>query len=167
MQSAPSVITKDVATGWEDFIQHTLQSWWRWKRSLKFSGKTLLNPIGRSYRTIAKTLNIPVNTTVSIICRWKVHRTTNNCPGQVHKSTLTLMIRKVREKAAVTWKEFQNDLKAAGTKMTQGTPSGELHCNLCSYTSCKSPPTLKKKKKKHLDKLVLFWNNILWSNEEP
>lgn len=33
---------------------------------------------GKSYRAIAKTLNIPVSTIGSIISRWKVHGTTNN-----------------------------------------------------------------------------------------
>lgn len=58
------------------------------------------------------------------------------------------MIRKVREKPAVSGKEAQEDTKAAGTAVIQRIIGNELLCNhLHSYTSGQTF-LLKKKKRK-------------------
>ena len=65
------------------------------------------------------------------------------------------MIRKVREKPAVTQKDLQDDHKVG---VTQRPVSIELHCSRLRYLHLKFAP-------KHLDKSQLFWNNALWSDE--
>lgn len=60
------------------------------------------------------------------------------CHPRFHKA-LRLMISKVREKPIIMEKNLQDDLKATGTTITQGTISRHMHCKLHSYTPCKTP----------------------------
>lgn len=52
---------------------------------------------------------------VKVICSWKVHRITTNHTWTVYDR---LMTQRVRQKPAVTQKELEDELKAAGTTVT-------------------------------------------------
>lgn len=63
----------------------------------------------KSYRAIAKALNIAVSIT-------GVNNNPRTCPPcKISQCALRVMLKKVREKPAVIQKELQGDLKAAGT----------------------------------------------------
>lgn len=64
-----------------------------------------------------ESVNIPISTTGSIICRWKVHRASNNPPAcRISQHALRLKIRKVRETTTVSGRELQDKLKAVGKR---------------------------------------------------
>lgn len=73
---------------------------------------------GKTHRKV-KTLINPRTTICLTICKWKVHGTIINRPWNGVPDALRLMIRKVKEILAVTYKDFQKDLKAAGTTVLQ------------------------------------------------
>lgn len=72
-----------------------------------------------------KTLNIPVTTTGSKICRWSIHGTTTNHP-QTNAPCKTSHVLRLMIKSH---KEFQDVLKVVETTVTQRTINNELVSN--------------------------------------
>ncbi|KAI5094276.1 hypothetical protein C0J45_16000, partial [Silurus meridionalis] len=85
-----------------------------------------LQKAGMDYKTIAKQLGKKVTTVGEIIRKWKKHKITvhlpqSGSPCKISPHGVPMIMRMVRNQPITKWKYFVNDLKAAGTIVTNKT----------------------------------------------
>src|SRR4029434_10071338 len=85
----------------------------------------------------------------AIIRKWKQHQTTVNrsrsgATCKISPRAVSVIIRKVQNNPRTTQGELVNDLKAAGTTVTQKTIGNTPRCNGLKYCSTRKVPLLKK-----------------------
>src|SRR4029434_4872628 len=130
------------------------------------------------YKTIGKQLGENQTTIGAIIRKWMQHQTTVNrsrsgAPCKVSPRAVSVIIRKVRNNPRTTQGELANDLKAAGTTVTQKTIGKTLGCNGLKYCSTRKVSLLKKAHVQgclkfangHLNDFKEDWENVMWSDE--
>ncbi len=104
-----------------------------------------LHKTGMGYKTIAKQLGEKVTTVGAIIRKWKKHKITVNLPRsgapcKISPRGVSMIMRTVRNQPRTTREDLVNDLKAAGTIVTEKTIDNTLHRErLKSCSSARSP----------------------------
>ncbi len=100
-----------------------------------------------SYKTIAKQFGEKVTTIGVIIRKWKKHKITVNLPRsgapcKISPRGISMIMRTVRNQPRTTREDLVNDLKAAGTTVTNKTIGNTLRHE--ELKSCSKVPFLKK-----------------------
>ncbi len=133
-----------------------------------------LHKAGMGYKTIAKQLGEKVTTVGAIIRKWKKHKITINLPRtgapcKISPRGVSLIMRTVRNQPRTTREDLVNDLKAAGTIVTQKTIGNTLCREGLKSCSARKVPLLKKA---HVQARLKFandseenWVKVLWSDE--
>ncbi len=137
-----------------------------------------LHKAGMGYMTIAKQLGEKVTTVGAIIRKWKKHKITVNLPrsGAPCKITprgVSMIMRMVRNQPRTTRENLVNDLKAAGTIVTNKTIGNTLRREGLKSCSARKVPLLKKAlvqarlkfANEHLNDSEENWVKVLWSDE--
>ncbi|KAF7646787.1 hypothetical protein LDENG_00182360 [Lucifuga dentata] len=133
---------------------------------------------GNGYKKIANALNVPRDTAGSVVHKFKVKGTLTTLPGRGRKRKLStaatrFLRRQVVKNPQVTAKDLQQDLVAAGTKVSVCTVRCILNTEgLYGLTPRRTPLLTHKHKKSrlqysqnHINKPQKFWDSVLWSNE--
>uniref|UniRef100_A0A8C5MRA4 Transposase n=1 Tax=Leptobrachium leishanense TaxID=445787 RepID=A0A8C5MRA4_9ANUR len=152
-------------------------------KSREWSRKTreeviTLHSKGNGYKKIAKMLNIPRETTGSIIRKFKAKGTVETLPGRGRKKMLTstavrYLKRRVEKSPRVTAEELRKDLSDVGTEVSAQTirrtlRNEGLHARTPRRTPLLSPKNKKSRlqyAKSHVDKPQKFWDSVLWTDE--
>ncbi|XP_074551362.1 uncharacterized protein LOC141808592 [Halichoeres trimaculatus] len=137
-----------------------------------------LHKAGTGYKTISKKLNEKVTTVGAIIRKWKKYNMTVNpprprAPCKISPRGVSVIMRKIRDQLGTTREELINDLKAAGTTITEKTIGNTLRRNGLKSCSARKVPLLKKA---HIQACLKFanehitdserdWEKVLWSDE--
>ncbi len=133
-----------------------------------------LHKAGMGYKTIAKQLGEKVTTVGAIIRKWKKHKITINLPRtgapcKISPRGVSTIMRTVRNQPRTTREDLVNDLKTAGTIVTQKTIGNTLRCEGLKSCSARKVPLLKKA---HVQARLKFandseenWVKVLWSDE--
>uniref|UniRef100_A0A3Q3R835 Tc1-like transposase DDE domain-containing protein n=1 Tax=Monopterus albus TaxID=43700 RepID=A0A3Q3R835_MONAL len=135
-----------------------------------------LHKAGMGYKTIAKQLGEKVTTVGAIIHRWKKHKLTANLPRPVAPCKISprgvsMIMRTVRNQPGTTREELVNDLKAAGTIVTEKTVGNTLRREGLKSCCARKVPLLKKAHllaclkfaTEHLTDSEEDWVKVLWS----
>ena len=124
------------------------------------------------YKKISKQLGEKESTLGARIRKWKKHQMIINLlwSGGPHKiSQRRVMMRMVREQPRTTLQELVDNLKAAGTTVTNMTISNTLRCKRQKSCSTSKFPKLKEARlkfaKEHLDGSEEGLEKVLWSDE--
>ncbi len=101
------------------------------------------------YKTIAKQLGEKVTTVGAIIRKWKKHKITvslprTGAPCKISPRGVSMIMRTVRNQSRTTREDLVNDLKAAGTIVTEKTIGNTLHRERLKSCSAHKFPLLKK-----------------------
>ncbi|KAF7653672.1 hypothetical protein LDENG_00080200 [Lucifuga dentata] len=131
---------------------------------------------GNGYNKIANALNVPRDTVGSTVHKFKVKGTLATLPEHGRKrklSTAATRFLQVVKNPRVTAKDLQQDLVAAGTKVSICTVRHILKVEgLYGQTPRRTPLLTHKHKKSqlqyarnHINKPQKFWDFVLWSNE--
>ncbi len=104
-----------------------------------------LHKAGMGYKTISKKLGEKETTVSAIIRKWKKYKITINHPrpGAPCKTLLRevrMIMRRVRDQHRTTREELVNDLKAAGTTVTEKTICNALCRNKLKSCSARKVP---------------------------
>ncbi len=128
-----------------------------------------LHKAGMGYKTIAKQLGEKVTTVGAIIRKWKKHKITVNLPRsgapcKISPRGVSMIMRTVRNQPRTTRQDLVNDLKAAGTIVTERTIGNILRCEGLKSCSSHKVPLLKKA---HVQACLKFANdsekwNFMW-----
>ncbi len=128
-----------------------------------------LHKAGMGYKTIAKQLGEKVTTVGTIICKWKKHKITVNLPRsgapcKISPRGVSMIMRMVRNQPRTTRQDLVNDLKAAGTIVTERTIGNILRREGLKSCSTRKVPLLKKA---HVQARLKFANdsekwNVMW-----
>jgi transposase len=137
-----------------------------------------IDKAGMGYKTIAKQLGEKVTTVGAIIRKWKKHKRTVNLPRpgapcKISPRGASMIMRKVRDQPRTTRQDLVNDLKRAGTTVSEKTISNTLRCHGLKSCSARKVPLLKpahvqarlKFANDHLDDPEEEWEKVMWSDE--
>ncbi len=131
-----------------------------------------LHKAGIGYKTIAKQLDDKVTTVDAIILKRKKHKITVNLPRsgapcKISPRGASMIMRTVRNQPRTTREDLVNDLKAAGTIVTEKTIANTLRREGLKSCRARNVPLLKKA---HVQARLKFpndseenWVKVLWS----
>ncbi|KAF7645443.1 hypothetical protein LDENG_00204490, partial [Lucifuga dentata] len=148
------------------------------KRIVQKVKSIALNKQGNGYKKIAKALNVPRDKAGSIVRKFKVKGTLTTLPGCNRKRKLStaatrFLRRQVVKNPRVTAKDLQQDLVAAGSKVSVCTVRCILNAEGLHDQTPRRTPLLTHKHEKsrlqyarnHINKPQKFWDSILWRDE--
>ncbi len=133
-----------------------------------------LHKAGMGYKIIAKQLGEKVTTVGAIIRKWKKHKIIVNLPRsgascKISPCGVSVIMRTVRNQPRTTREDLINDLKAAGTIVTEKTIGNTLRREGLKSCSARKVPLLKKAhvqaRLKSANDSEENWVKVLWSDE--
>uniref|UniRef100_A0A803K466 Transposase Tc1-like domain-containing protein n=1 Tax=Xenopus tropicalis TaxID=8364 RepID=A0A803K466_XENTR len=107
-----------------------------------------MHKLGKGYKTISQTLDVPLGTVGSIIRKWKIYQTTQTLPRKGRPSKLSTQTRRrivqeATERPTITLKELQSSVAETGVKVHQSTISRALHNTGLGARVAQEEPLLK------------------------
>jgi transposase len=133
---------------------------------------------GYGYKSISKSLEVPIPSIKSIVRKFQRFGVTESLPRSGRPRKLTTraakrIVRRVCDNPRLTAKELQTELEEDGVTVSKQTISRTLHQSGLKGCRPRKTPLLKARHVKarldfakgHLDKEKSFWEHVLWSDE--